>query len=705
MAEAAERPPKRVLMSNNDPNEIKRIETEIDKMQELIDQIEPIDQNINDAFNTLIEAEIPFIMRDKLKTLNGNIINNIDKIFRITDNPIKVLLTNDNIIIGNTSELRDKMRTLTTKRNDYIRKYSRKNIYQLFLSTFLNKINNNYIQCIEDYNFKTTLINTLLENFNILNSQQIINDKNDLIAEFNLLRDNIDGLNSLKINDEDDLMSEIENIKNNYDLSIKIKNKLESNLNLGPIYDRFLVIYDYYEKYTTLKRIYDSIIHNNIDQLILITLTHNITNFNENREVLGYDWEMNLIYKIPTIEEDFVLYQNVYILKRINNAKILFEPLEVIYNNNTQKFNVDIIEMTSTYIPNLVAAIPTMNTYISTTEYIAEKRELINNINTIFRNPPSQNIWNSISKYSIATLINEYRRNSAIAFNELLGFFVNSKIRTPAQAIIDTLAINNTERHYLSNFPVTNIGMVLRTERITERGFYLDVRFTDIRDAEMKNINFNTHRENVARLNDQIRRLRNDENNLNLPYHLRQQATHNLRQAQQQLRILPLPNPNHLIENATQYNNALINPQITNFHITIHPAIGNTQSHIRITQGAGQRSYDLLFIHHNNKINIVNKKNISQKLVLEIFSPGVIIFDDVNHVNLIPYRNAIIHFLRGFEKLLTHLSELRNADNLAVPDNYINHPAEIFNLPYNKYLKYKTKYLNLKKLFDKLSIN
>lgn len=201
--------------------------------------------------------------------------------------------------------------------------------------------------------------------------------------------------------------------------------------------------------------------------------------------------------------------------------------------------------------------------------------------------------------------------------------------------------------------------------------------------------------------------------------------------------------PNILLSanNNYVYPNGLPNAtQITGLHLTIHGANHPNQSHISFTLGQTyvitQRIYFRLssIMNEQNQIedriticnmqgnSILNTCTTLSNMIMQRYinianhadnhHPPILQLtaDDINIIrntarrneHKLAIRNAFYHFLMGVENYLSNLRNLNriepDMDNIMVSLAHTHRS----NVTYKKYIKYKTKYMRLKELMDRI---
>jgi hypothetical protein len=507
-----------------------------------------------------------------------------------------------------------------------------------------------------------------------------------------------------------DINSQSKDITQNFDILVVINR-----------YNSIMTNFKYY-----YKQVQES---NNIPEDILIAASDIIKS--------NYDWEIKDIFKIQ-FENNFTLVNENYILTKLHNANELNSATEERYNRISQsRINNE----------NIETLIETINTAISDTQrdiliilqYISSPEELQTIIEQIIRTnqllvqyQPTQNIWEQLisMKFISNKLLNFFQDSDRILDNLLNQWFGNSKTRTNTEAIAELEALaelpipqlpentSPTDIRYLLDYPVTNIGIVITANSYTKAnqrrigGLYLSARFTNIEDAEQRQLlytqSFPDFNKRLAEANKSIEDKRTELTEL---YKDRKANSETIARSEQELHGLSRNMFNLQMEGTIIEDNNMtesrryktVSPNnLTDLHISIHLDANPNQSHITFNKERNKFYANILFILINDEIKIVNKIKVSQDLVHLILNSD---FDPNNQVHL-SFRNPIIHFLRGFEKYLTYIKQEQTQQGIVVaPHEVAAQSVKIENISYIKYLKYKNKYLNLKKLFDKLSMS
>jgi hypothetical protein len=718
---------KHILVTNMfdevDKNYFRHISNFIDKIIENIKVTE-----INEILTSL-SGEIENInnkyqsTKTQMHNIEKEIIDKFDKLkTEIERRKIQIMISDINL-----TEKKEKFSTSLKDRKED----TATNLYQTLSRIFLEiiaKKNYEYFKKTEDYNNLK------------MNIQRNIKQENRKVTMLRELNEP-NFINSI-------ITGDIEQLRNALYI---YKNIIKLNENITNLYSNIVSFYgkmDYIER--TITRINTQ--KPSIEEMKPI--------WQGNHDILsGYDEEIKNSFDNNSTDGYFIQYNGGLIFFTIHQANIIYNSLKAteaainqqISNNNIN--NLDLINIMPSRNQELDDETKKLDEIKKNiTDDVIKKyyRPFLEQTRSNLASPqnkPTQNIWSAlISKRFIRdkiALLGAQQRT--VEFRNLLNrWFANSKTRTNRDEIsaLEQLPpnISPLDRNYLLYYPVTNYGIVITRNSYTRPnpnenppiigGLYLNAKFTNITNAEARQAQYTqaatplnvrlaeinatlgpliTERNALRQQKDQLKQIR-------LTRHLitTERVTLNAAERRlEQIRVAlgPFRNQKANIDDqltAMQGNNIDESSKymeyspnnFTDLHISIHPGAHQDQSHITFKINDAKRSIIMLFILIDNEIKIVNKIIASETIVEYITGTD---FNPANdyHISL---RNPIIHFLRGFEKYLTYIRQEQG--NIPVnPDEEPPYSTSINEISYNKYLKYKNKYLNLKKLFDKLSIS
>ena len=295
---------------------------------------------------------------------------------------------------------------------------------------------------------------------------------------------------------------------------------------------------------------------------------------------------------------------------------------------------------------------------------------------------PTQDIWTFIEKNNVKQYINYFNSYKKAEANKLNEFFIYAKKKMEQSFIYKQLGQYGIVLYGHSY----DEGVTKKeSSKKTIGGWYLNAHVVDLnapsRSREI-NQSISIERRNIELANEFIS---DTEKRMSTVQDSKEKTDLDKRITRKNEDIVKYNNTIQKIKDNQKSMDLAIYPDITKLHISIHLASGNDQSHIKFDKGDATINTPLEFIILNEKYIIISNKNA--------------ILDSLDNDDI---KNAMYNFLLGCELYFTFF--INPQEKLAI--NFIPDLTKSqSHANYNKYLKYKTKYLELKSLINKMSIS
>ncbi len=430
-----------------------------------------------------------------------------------------------------------------------------------------------------------------------------------------------------------------------------------------------------------LDRIYRDIITDNdvniIEQKIMTNVDEQPPKNKKNsiERFLIMDDLRSLIAKIAYLIDN--LHRNRY----INTDKEIIEQENTIIENIKRELIL--------YEDRMIGNIKNLEEMIDTNHLDFTIRFIKHNIKILKNLRYTHNLWTYINTSNVRLKIQGYSDNFQSEMNELKEYFIFARKRIDPEENMDIINEDGFKN-------IGNVGIFLENHSYTKMldeaaaksigGFYLYMKIINLTSI------YNQHRQNVRRDNIgnivqwrdndveiKSRDYRQDDTilkDLHLSFHLDHNYLDQSHIKVKTVRTLPDENKTHISDSIPALKSLLNNEYTCNIY----------------------------FNKINNLITIINKNEICNSIsYLYMSADGT-----HNQDNFMSFKNALFNFLKGCETYLNSIQSDPNYNpqlNLTkIPDNTTDNIYRTTR-SYNKYLKYKTKYLELKSLFDKMSIS